>query len=231
MLKNTDTERTAPTFAFPVTGNEVIDLALRTTEFPSSLLFTSESTLLEEEYPVLHNVVASFVVGCTLNLDEIASKARNVEYNPKRSNALVMRIRNPKTTALCFKSGKLLVMGAKSEANCRQAGRKFARIMQKLGYPARFIEFKVLNLVATAKTNFPIRLETLLLAHQTFAHYEPEIFPGLIYRIANPKVVLIIFASGHIVFTGAKEYTTITSAFRCILPVLQQHKRTVVLSS
>ena len=234
MLKNTDTASAIePIFAYPVTGDEMIDIAFRATEFPSSVTFTSEtqSTMLGVELPTLHNVVASFEVGCTLDLAIIASKARNVEYNPKRNNALVMRIRDPKTTALLFHSGKLLIMGAKSETNCRLAGRKFARILQKLGYPARFTEFRVRNLVATAKTDFPIRLEALMLAHQSFAHYEPEIFPGLIYHIQNPKVVLLIFSNGQIVFTGAKDYFTITSAFRSILPVLEQHKHTIVLRS
>ena len=95
-----------------------------------------------------------------------------------------------------------------------------------MDYPARFTEFKIKNLVATSKTNFLIRLEGLVLKHQSFAHYEPELFPGLIYRMFKPKVVLLIFVSGKIVFTGAQKYSDIKRAFRNILPVLKEFKIT-----
>ena len=206
-----------------------MDMALKMTEFGEDLQTTdqAETRTGEEidEHPQLHNVVATINVGCRLDLKEIVSKARNVEYNPKRFAALIMRIRNPKTTALCFNSGKIVVTGAKTEANCRMAGRKFTRILQKLGYDAKFTEFKIQNLVATSKTNFPIRLEGLVVKHQSFAHYEPELFPGLIYRMMRPKVVLLIFVSGQIVFTGAQKYSDIETAFRNILPVLQEFKK------
>jgi transcription initiation factor TFIID TATA-box-binding protein len=230
MEKDTGSESTAmPPFNLAVTGDENIDLALRTTQFDQSVKFTDETEAAApeepDERPQLHNVVATINVGCPLDLKDIVSKARNVEYNPKRFAALIMRIRNPKTTALCFNSGKIVVTGAKTEANCRMAGRKFTRILQKLGYQARFTEFKIQNLVATSKTNFPIRLEGLVIKHQSFAHYEPELFPGLIYRMFKPKVVLLIFVSGQIVFTGAQEYTDIERAFRNILPVLKEFKK------
>ena len=216
-------------FTNPVTGDKNIDLALKTTEFDNSVQFMSDLGLSEpcepEQRPQLHNVVATINVGCRLDLRDIVGKARNVEYNPKRFAALIMRIRTPKSTALVFNSGKIVVTGAKNEANCRLAGRKFTRILQKLGYSARFTEFKVQNLVATSRTDFPIRLEGLLLKHQSFAHYEPELFPGLIYRMLKPKVVLLVFVSGQIVFTGAKEYGEIEKALRNILPVLREFRK------
>jgi transcription initiation factor TFIID TATA-box-binding protein len=120
---------------------------------------------------------------CSLDLKQIVAHARNSEYNPKRFAAVIMRIREPKTTALIFSSGKMVVTGAKDEASARLAGRKFTRIIQKLNYPARFIEFQIQNLVASCKVDFEIRLEGLVGKHCRFASYEPEIFPGLIYRM------------------------------------------------
>ncbi|RLN41418.1 TATA-box-binding protein 1 [Panicum miliaceum] len=67
-----------------------------------------------------------------------ALQARNAEYNPKRFAAVIMRIREPKTTALVFASGKMVCTGAKSEEHSKLAARKYARIIQKLGYPAKF---------------------------------------------------------------------------------------------
>ena len=64
---------------------------------------------------------------CKLDLKKIALKARNAEYNPKvfyffvftnflqRFAAVIIRIRDPKTTALIFSSGKMVCTGAKDE--------------------------------------------------------------------------------------------------------------------
>uniref|UniRef100_A0A6B2LKN4 TATA-box-binding protein n=1 Tax=Arcella intermedia TaxID=1963864 RepID=A0A6B2LKN4_9EUKA len=164
-------------------------------------------------------------MGCKLELKEIALKARNAEYNPKRFAAVIMRIREPKTTALIFSSGKMVCTGAKSEELSRRAARKYARIIYKLGFPTKFKEFKVQNIVASCDVRFPVRLEGLACTHDSFSSYEPELFPGLIYRMVDPKVVLLIFVSGKIVLTGAKEVDEIFEAFEAIYPVLEEFKK------
>ena len=99
--------------------------------------------------------------GGQLDLKTIALHARNAEYNPKRFAAVIMRIREPKTTALIFKSGKMVVTGAKTEEDARNAARKYARIIQKLDFPAKFTEFKIQNIVGSCDVKVPIRLEGL----------------------------------------------------------------------
>ena len=86
-----------------------------------------------------------------------------------------MRIRDPKTTALIFASGKMVVTGAKSEDDSRLASRKYARIVQKLGFDAKFSEFKIQNIVGSCDVEFPIRLEGLAYSHEQFSSYEPEV--------------------------------------------------------
>ncbi len=86
-----------------------------------------------------------------------------------------MRIREPKTTALIFASGKMVVTGAKSEDDSRLASRKYARIVQKLGFDAKFSEFKIQNIVGSCDVKFPIRLEGLAYSHGSFSSYEPEV--------------------------------------------------------
>ena len=108
-----------------------------------------------------------------------------------------MRIREPKTTALIFASGKMVVTGAKSEDDSKLASRKYARIIQKLGFNAKFTDFKIQNIVGSCDIKFPIRLEGLASRHHNFSSYEPELFPGLIYRMIKPKIVLLIFVSAH----------------------------------
>jgi transcription initiation factor TFIID TATA-box-binding protein len=79
-----------------------------------------------------------------------------------------MRIREPKTTALIFASGKMVVTGAKSEEQSKLAARKYARIIQKLGFQAKFTDFKIQNIVGSCDIKFPVRLEGLALAHGPF---------------------------------------------------------------
>jgi transcription initiation factor TFIID TATA-box-binding protein len=175
--------------------------------------------------PTLQNIVATVNLEVRLDLKTIALHARNAEYNPKRFAAVIMRIREPKTTALIFASGKMVVTGAKSEDDSRLASRKYARIIQKLGFDARFSEFKIQNIVGSCDVRFPIRLEGLAYSHGVYSSYEPELFPGLIYRMVKPKVVLLIFVSGKIVLTGAKVRDEIYQAFNLILPVLAEFKK------
>ena len=81
------------------------------------------------------------------------------------------------------------------------------------------------NIVGSADVRFPIRLEGLAYAHGYFCSYEPELFPGLIYRMRSPKVVLLIFVSGKVVLTGAKAREDVYSAFDAIYPVLQEFRK------
>ncbi|XP_041828023.1 TATA box-binding protein-like 2 isoform X2 [Melanotaenia boesemani] len=175
--------------------------------------------------PRLQNIVSTVNLGCPLDLKFIALQARNAEYNPKRFAAVIMRIREPRTTALIFSSGKMVCTGAKSEEQSRLAARKYARVVQKLGFPARFMDFKIQNMVASCDVCFPIRLEGLVLTHQQFSSYEPELFPGLIYRMVKPRIVLLIFVSGKVVLTGAKERSEIYEAFENIYPILKGFRK------
>ncbi|KAJ9486427.1 TATA-box-binding protein [Penicillium thymicola] len=175
--------------------------------------------------PTLQNIVATVNLDCRLDLKTIALHARNAEYNPKRFAAVIMRIREPKTTALIFASGKMVVTGAKSEDDSKLASRKYARIIQKLGFNAKFTDFKIQNIVGSCDIKFPIRLEGLASRHHNFSSYEPELFPGLIYRMMKPKIVLLIFVSGKIVLTGAKVREEIYQAFELIYPVLSDFRK------
>ncbi|KAB0379757.1 hypothetical protein FD755_007541 [Muntiacus reevesi] len=183
----------------------------------------SETT---ELMPQLHNIVCTVNLGCKLDLKRIALLARNAEYNPKRFVAVIMRIREPRTTALFFSSGKMVCTGGKSEEQSRLAARKYARIIQKLGFPAKFLDFKIQNMVGSCDVKFPIRLEALVLSHRQFASYEPELFPGLVYRMIKPRIVLLIFVSGKVVLTGAKVRREINEAFNNIYSILKGFRKT-----
>lgn len=112
-------------------------------KIPMAIPSSSSSVRLDTPSPLIENIVATCFLGLNVNLKHVALHARNAEYNPKRFAAVIMRIREPRTTALIFNSGKMVITGAKSEEASKLAARKFARIIQKLGFDAKFLDFKV----------------------------------------------------------------------------------------
>lgn len=188
-------------------------------------LFLFDENNKNNSLPKLQNIVSTANLKCLLDLREIALKAKNAEYNPKKFAAVIMRIKEPKTTALIFSSGKMVCTGARTEEESKQASRTYAKIILKIGFPAKFSEFKVQNIVASCDVKFPIRLEGLANEHLKFCSYEPEMFPGLIFHMLDPKIVLLIFVSGKIVLTGAKNREDIYKAYNNILPILMQFKK------
>lgn len=169
-------------------------------------------------------------LGTPLDLEKIAHIVSNAEYNPRRFGAVIMRIRDPRTTALVFKSGKMVVTGAKNTQDSQTAGKKYAAIIQKVGFDATFRDFKIQNISATCDAGFPIKLEGLLYAHPSNSTYEPEIFPGLVYRLPDPKVVFLVFVSGKVVITGAKTEGALAVAFEAIYPHLLDFRKKNVVS-
>jgi transcription initiation factor TFIID TATA-box-binding protein len=134
------------------------------------------------------------------------------------------REENAKTTALVFRSGKIVVTGAKSEELAMCAAKRYAKMIRKIiNRKVDIGDFKIHNVVATADFGMEIGLERLSLEHSTFSSYEPELFPGLVYRMISPKCVMLIFASGKVVFTGAKTMADVLEARDCIEPVLRKH--------
>jgi transcription initiation factor TFIID TATA-box-binding protein len=195
---------------------------------------TKESSKIEDKIilPFIENIVSKANFGCLLNLREIALQAKNAEYNPKRFSAVIMKIKEPKTTALIFSTGKIVCLGAKTEEDSKKACKKFGKIIKSLGYPAIFKEFKIENIVGSIDVKFNISLMKLYLhivknfnsGVTRYIVYEPEVFPGLIYRMIEPKIVLLVFNSGKMVLTGGKNRNEIYDGFKKIYPLLNMFK-------
>ena len=160
----------------------------------------------------IQNVVAAVTLNQRFDLNAIVMRNPRVEYNPKRFPGLVFRIKKPKTAILIFSTGKMVCTGAKSEKKAKQAVKKVVNELKNNGIiiPGK-PEIKVVNMVASADLLGRIELEDCAYSLEK-TMYEPEQFPGLIYRMDDPKVVILIFASGKIVCTGAtKEEDVYTS--------------------
>jgi transcription initiation factor TFIID TATA-box-binding protein len=151
----------------------------------------------------IQNVVASATLNQKFDLKAIVKGNPSVEYRPKTFPGLVFRLRRPKTAILIFNSGKMVCTGAKSEKEAKRAVKKVVRELKKIGIiiPGK-PEIKIVNIVASANLFGKIELEeSAFTLGKTM--YEPEQFPGLIYRMDEPKVVILLFASGKLVCTGA----------------------------
>jgi len=185
---------------------------------------TQEPILDPEDLDInIVNVVASASLDQKINLLDIMKVFRNVEYRPKQFPGLVFRLKRPKTATLIFGSGKMVCTGAKSEKMARSAVKKVVRELKNngiviLGKPKIVIQ----NMVASANVHGKIDLETAADVLDNVM-YEPEQFPGLIYRMSDPKTVLLLFASGKLVCTGAKSEGMVYESVAKVYEVLDDY--------
>ena len=162
----------------------------------------------------MQNVVCTFNLGVeTVSLRALANRTPFVEYNPKKFAAATARIIDPRTTALCFASGNMVCTGAKNEQLARLAARKYVYVLQCCGFDVAFHNFRIQNLVASTDVGGLLMLDEMATAYGACCSYEPDMFPGLVLRITEPKVVYLCFRSGKIVITGARNRGMISSSF------------------
>jgi len=172
----------------------------------------------------IENVVASASLNQEFNLIDIMKNFRNTEYRPKRFPGLVFRLKRPKTATLIFSTGKMVCTGAKSEKLAISAVKRVVKELKAgsiivLGKPVITIQ----NMVASANLQNKVDLETAadLLDN---VMYEPEQFPGLIYRMNDPKTVLLLFSSGKIVCTGGKSEKMVYESVNNLYELLDEYE-------
>ncbi len=170
----------------------------------------------------IENVVATATLDHRIDLTGIMKVFRNVDYRPKRFPGLVFRLKRPRTSTLIFKSGKMVCTGANSEKQARRAIRKVVRLLKEggiiiLSKP----KVRIVNVVASGELRGNIDLEMAADVMENVM-YEPEQFPGLIYRMEKPKIVLLLFASGRIVCTGARREKQVYKAVEKVSEMLEE---------
>lgn len=170
----------------------------------------------------IQNVVASASLNQTLNLDLIVEKFPYTEYRPNVFPGLVFRLKKPKTATLLFTTGKMVCTGAKSEKAARQAVNKVARELEKHGIPVENKPvIQIQNIVASAVLGGEIDLESVVYKLRKVM-YEPEQFPGAVYRMDDPKVVFLIFSAGKLVCVGAKKEQDVYDAVDKLQKILEE---------
>jgi transcription initiation factor TFIID TATA-box-binding protein len=146
-------------------------------------------------------------LGTELDLPTIAISLEGSEYEPERFPGLIYRLKEPKTATLLFHSGKVVCTGAKSLEQVKMAIEKVTKQLEKAGIHIKIEpKIEVQNIVASSDLGQSINLNAIAITlGLERVEYEPEQFPGLVYRLDVPKVVLLLFGSGKLVCTGARK--------------------------
>lgn len=170
----------------------------------------------------IENVVASATVNQTIDLNTITRLFPDVEYRPDQFPGLVFRLKAPKTATLIFSSGKMVCTGAKSEDQAIKAVKTVVNKLRKGGVEIvndPIIEIQ--NIVASASLGGRVHLEEAARVLER-SMYEPEQFPGLIHRMIDPKTVMLLFASGKLVCTGARKEADVYKAVNNLHSLLEE---------
>lgn len=156
----------------------------------------------------IENVVASTSIAPELDLNALAVAIAEAEYDPGRFPGLVLRMKEPKTAALLFRSGKVVCTGAQSLEDVHRAIALVCKKVEAAGAADINHEpdVEIQNIVASSNLHADLNLNAIAMGlGLERVEYEPEQFPGLVYRMEEPKVVLLLFGSGKLVCTGAKK--------------------------
>jgi transcription initiation factor TFIID TATA-box-binding protein len=155
----------------------------------------------------IENVVASVEVDAKIDLNLLARKQRDAEYNPEQFPGLMLRVKNPKATILVFNSGRMVITGLRRESEAEKAVENVIAKIRKAGITVSGVpKITIQNIVASGDLHSRVDLDMAQMALERCL-YEPEVFPGLIYRMKTPKAVFLIFSSGRIVCAGTNKET------------------------
>ena len=160
-----------------------------------------------KESITIENVVASTGIGQELDLESVAMDLVGADYDPEQFPGLVYRTQDPKSAALIFRSGKIVCTGAKSTDDVHESLDIVFDELRDLSIQVEESpEVTVQNIVSSADLGRTLNLNAIAIGLGLESiEYEPEQFPGLVYRLDEPEVVALLFGSGKLVITGGKQ--------------------------
>jgi len=153
----------------------------------------------------IENIVASTTFNIRLPLEKMVKRLEGTEYEPQQFPGLVYRVKDPKAAMLIFSSGKVVCTGGRSIADVRKAIAKIARMIKslKLDVPKKY-KIEIENIVASAQIPAKLNLDKIAFGSED-SEYSPDRFPGLVFRIKEPKATLLLFGSGKVICTGIRK--------------------------
>lgn len=168
----------------------------------------------------IQNIVATTNLERPIPLVKLAETLSNTEYNPEQFPGLVMRIKEPKTSALIFSSGRVVCTGAKSMAKVKESVAQIIKNIEKIKIKIT-IDPKcvVQNMVASGSIGLDLNLNSLAIELPN-TEYEPEQFPGLVYKLPNTRATFLLFSNGKIVCTGTRSEQKLNEAVDLLIKEL-----------
>ncbi len=173
------------------------------------------------------NIVVSTSLQHDIPLEKMAATLSNTEYNPEQFPGLVIRIKEPKTSALIFSSGKVVCTGARSMDKVNESIRKIIKSLEKIGIRIKIKpEVKIQNIVASGTVGMDLNLNVLAMKLRN-TEYEPEQFPGLVYKLVDNaiKATFLLFSNGKVVCTGTKSEKEVHIALAKLIANLKTVKK------
>lgn len=170
------------------------------------------------------NIVVSTSLEHDIPLEKMAAVLSNTEYNPEQFPGLVIRIKDPKTSALIFSSGKVVCTGARSMEKVEQSIVKIIESLKKIDIIIKIKPvLKIQNIVASGSIGMDLNLNVLAMKLDN-TEYEPEQFPGLVFKLMEAKATFLLFSNGKVVCTGTKSEEEVHIALKKLVEILKKIK-------
>lgn len=167
------------------------------------------------------NIVVSTSLGKNIPLERVAANLPNTEYNPEQFPGLVLKLRDPKTSALVFNSGKVVCTGAKSKEIVKKSIDAIIQTMAKVDIKIDIEpEIQIQNVVASGNIGMHLNLNILSVKLEN-TEYEPEQFPGLVYKLPGARATFLLFTNGKIVCTGTNSNEGVYKAIDMLMKKLK----------
>ena len=155
-------------------------------------------------YAKTQNVVVSASIHRDLPLEKLATKLERAEYNPEQFPGLILKMDVPKASALLFSSGKIICTGTKSIREAKKAIDAIIKKLESIGLKVKGKpDIEIQNMVASGSVGGKLNLNEIVFKFEN-TEYEPEQFPGLVYKLPDSHITFLLFGTGKIVVTGAK---------------------------
>jgi transcription initiation factor TFIID TATA-box-binding protein len=152
----------------------------------------------------VQNIVATTSLGKPISLTKLARTQSNTEYNPETFPGLILRVKKPKSAVLVFTSGNLVCTGTKSIQQVKEVINSVIKQLRKINVKiTEKPKINVQNIVASGSIDMMLNLNVLALELEN-TEYEPEQFPGLVYKLIEPTATFLLFSNGKLVCTGTK---------------------------
>ena len=165
----------------------------------------------------IQNIVATTSLEKPIPLTKLARTQPNTEYNPETFPGLVLRVREPKSAVLVFSSGNLVCTGTKSLSQVKQVIQAVIKQLKKINIHITIKpKITVQNIVASGTINLKLNLNFLALEMEN-TEYEPEQFPGLVYKLIEPNATFLLFSNGKLVCTGTKNKQQLEDSMKQLL--------------